>query len=99
MNPQFSPLEDTQRRTSLSAAYTVPIATGAAQVILQPLIQDIWVTLHNETPSATAGFKLTAGTMTAFDITRDTVIKVIEASASAELRYQSFGATHYASYP
>lgn len=77
----------------------MPIVTGAAQVMLQPLNQDVWVTLHNETPSATAGFRLYAGTIHTFDIASDTVIKVIEVTASAELRYQSFGAVHYRYYP
>lgn len=84
------PLGAITRVTSLSSAATLT-TTGATWVQLQPLTQDVYLTMDGSTPTSTNGFKLSAGGIFSIEITSDTVLKVIEASASAELRYELFG--------
>lgn len=84
------PLNDIQRITSLSSAQTITPTTGAKFVIIQPLTKDIYVTLRGEVPTTTNGYLVSANSLYQIDVSSDTVIKVIEKEASAEVRWQSF---------
>lgn len=85
----LSPKGNIVRETSLSSAYTL-VTTGAHVVHIQPLTQDVWLTTDGSVPTATNGFKLFKDGLTEWDVSGGAVLKVLEVTASAEIRYQLY---------
>jgi len=83
------PLNTLVRRTDLSSAYTL-VTTGAHVVHIQPLNQDVWLTMDGSAPTAINGFKLFKDGLTEWDVSGGAVLKVLEVTASAEIRYQLY---------
>lgn len=73
--------------SDLSSAVTLTKPTGAVNLMLQPLTQNVRFTLDGTTPTSSKGFQLTAGELYVFPVPGASV-KVIEETASASLEYQ-----------
>lgn len=92
--------------SGLSAATALTIENGANYVVMQPSAQAIYVTTNGTTPSATNGMKIPADAIVSLDVFYDqttkvvsTVVKVIEAAASATLKYHSEKLKQPAGFP
>lgn len=69
-------------------AQTIPIPAGASQCWLQPLLQNIRVTLDGTAPLSTKGFQVVKGDWVLIPVGPATVIKVISETPGASLEYQ-----------
>lgn len=78
-----------QRDASISAATTIT-TTDADLIILQPLTNDVYITFDGTTPTTTNGFLLKKDGLYEHELHSTNSIKVIEATASAEIRWQLF---------
>lgn len=86
----FDPVANSHTENgSLSAAVTITPSTGATKLLLQALTQNIRFTIDGTTPTASKGFQLADGEMRVIPIGGNTVIKVIEETASADIEYVS----------
>ena len=75
--------------TSISSATTLTPPTGATKLLIQALTKNIRITLDGTAPEAAKGFQLAAGDpMLLIPLGNDTVIKVIEEEATADIQYQ-----------
>ncbi len=83
------PVGSAGRQASLSSAYTI-VTTGATIVHFQPLNQDVWLTTDGSTPTATNGFRIYKDALSEWDVSGGIVLKVLEVTTSAELRYQLY---------
>jgi hypothetical protein len=83
----FTPNGSHTRTTDLSSAVTLTRPDGAINLMIQPLTQNVRITLDGTTPTASVGFQLTAGEIYVFPVPSASV-KVIEESASAESQHQ-----------
>jgi len=104
MNPQFSPVGAIVVDSTLSSAKTLydpldPPGDKIATMTLQVFAQDIYYTLDGTAPTTANAFKLSVGLTLTLDLTEGTTVKIIEAAASASVRYQFFRAVHYRYYP
>lgn len=90
-NPNaFSLVGSHQTDTTVSSATVLALPSGANGVLLQCTGQNIRYTLDGTTPTASVGFVLVANAapiLITFP-TDDTVVTVIEASASAAIAFQ-----------
>jgi hypothetical protein len=81
--------------TSISSSATLTIEAGAHVVVIQPRTNAVYVTQDGTTPSSTNGTKISPDAQGIIDVfyaaggTPSTVIKVIEATASASVYYYS----------
>jgi len=73
----------------ISSAVTLTPATGSVKLLIQALEQNIRYTLDGTVPTASKGFQIKAGDPPiTIPIGDDTVIKVIEEAATADMQYQ-----------
>jgi hypothetical protein len=90
---QFQPIGAHQDGLAIATAQTLSLPAGltasVAKLLIQALSQNVRFTLDGTTPTATKGFQLVAGNPPLI-ITcgSNTVIKVIEETATADLQYQ-----------
>ena len=78
--------------TVITAAVTLTPPTGATKLLIQALSQNIRITLDGTTPDATTGFQLAAGDpMLLIPLGNNTVVRVIEEAATADINYQWCG--------
>ncbi|MBI1296672.1 hypothetical protein GC175_17085 [bacterium] len=85
----FTPVGTHQTDDTVSAATTLTPPNGANSVLLQALNQNVRYTLNGTTPTATTGFRLTAGRDPVIvPMTEQTMLRVIEEVAGAVLQYQ-----------
>jgi hypothetical protein len=80
---------DIQRDASISAATTIT-TTDADLIVLQPLTNDVYITFDGSTPTTTNGFLLKKDGIFEHELHSTNTIKVIEATASAEISWQLF---------
>jgi hypothetical protein len=74
--------------TTISASTTLTPTTGADVITIQPLTQNVRITFDGTTPTATTGFQMVASTIYVLDIAPNTVLKIIEETATASVQYQ-----------
>lgn len=75
--------------SSLSSAVALSKISNSRYLIVQALTQNVRFTLDGTTPTASLGFRLTAGDPpTIIDMERIGQIKFIEETASASIQYQ-----------
>jgi hypothetical protein len=85
---RFDPIGSHVDGTDISSAVTLTPADGATKLLLQPLGQNVRLTLDGTTPTANKGFQLAAGDPPVMVWVGGATIKVIEEAASADLQYQ-----------
>ena len=76
------------QNATLSSAVTLTPPAGANVLNIQPLTNNIRVTLDGTTPTASLGMQLASGTVYLIDVGQDYVVQVIEETASASIEYQ-----------
>lgn len=86
----FDPVGGHQQYTAgqINTATTLTIPTGATMCWLQPLDQNIRLTISGTTPTTSKGIQVAKGTDITIPIGASTVIKVIAETAGASLEYQ-----------
>ncbi len=74
---------------SLSSAQSVVTTTGSTVLFVQVLNQNVRMCIGGDTPTASKGFRLTAGTEPyTFEFPPNTMIKFIEETSGAAVEYQ-----------
>lgn len=76
------------RNASLSSAATLATPAGANVLMIQALTQNVRYTLDGSVPTASQGFRLSAGTLTTIPVGNGTTVKIIEETGSASVEYQ-----------
>ena len=85
----FDPVGSHVDGTDISSAVTLTPPTGATKLLIQATGKDIRITLDGTVPTATCGFSLTADDpMLLIPLGNNTVIKVIEEEATADIQMQ-----------
>lgn len=89
----FNPIGSHSDGGDISTATTISppagLALNVAKLLIQAVSQNVRYTLDGTTPTATTGFQLVAGDLPIIlPVGSNTVIKVIEESATADLQYQ-----------
>jgi len=85
----FSPVGAHVDGADISSAVTLTPPAGATKIMIQSVTQNARITLDGTVPTATKGFQLQNGDqMMLIPLGDDTVIKVIEETATADLQYQ-----------
>lgn len=89
----FNPIGAHNDGLTISSAQTIAapdgLATNVAQLLIQAVGQNVRYTLDGSTPTASKGFRLVAGDPPIIiPVGSNTVIKVIEEAATADLQYQ-----------
>jgi hypothetical protein len=89
----FNPIGAHVDGTAISSAVTLSppagLATNVAKLLIQAGTQNIRYTLDGTTPTATKGFRLVVGDPPIIiPIGGNTVVKVIEETATADIQYQ-----------
>ncbi len=85
----FNPVGAHNADSSGSVARTLLPVAGATKVLLQATTQNIRFTIGNTTPTATVGFRLTAGEVPlVVPLSPNTVIQWIQETATATLQSQ-----------
>lgn len=77
-----------QNDTTISTATTLTRPTGGNRILFQALVQNIRYTLDGTTPTASVGFRLTAGDSVEIVMGGVQEVKVIEETASAVVQWQ-----------
>ena len=81
----------TQNNT-LAAAQTIDVPPSASHLLIQPLSQNVRLTLDGTVPTAALGFQIAAGSEKLLPIESNGQVKVIEEAAGASIEYQFLGA-------
>ena len=77
------------QNATLSSAQTITIAAGTTKLLIQAFTQNVRYTLDGTVPTATKGFRLTAGNdPTMIPVVTGQTVKLIEEAASASIEYQ-----------
>ena len=76
---------------SLSSAVTLTVPDGASGVLVQAITQNIRYTLDGTVPTASLGFRLTAGDAPIMIPIEGATLKFIQETATATLQYQFVG--------
>jgi hypothetical protein len=85
----FDPVGAHNDGLAIAAAATLTVPAGASKIMLQAHAQNVRFTLDGTVPTATLGFQLKSGDPPlVIPIGNNTVIKVIEEAATADLQYQ-----------
>lgn len=85
----FNPLGSHNDGLVISTAATLTPPSGATKLLIQALTQNVRFTLDGTVPTASKGFQLVAADPAIIvPIGANTVIKVIEEQATADLQYQ-----------
>lgn len=86
---QFTPVGTHSDGAVISSAISLVNPPTATKLLIQALDQNVRITLDGTTPTASKGFRLTAGDPPVLiPISSTTVVKVIQESATADLQYQ-----------
>ena len=86
---EFNPVGSHVDGTVITSAVTLTPPTGATKILIQAVGQNIRITLDGTVPAATTGFVLVANDPPLLiPLGNDTVLKVIEESATADIQYQ-----------
>lgn len=86
---QFAPLGGHYDGTTISSATELTPPDGAKKLMIQALDKNVRITLDGTTPTATCGFRLTAGDPPMIiPISVLTIVKVIQEAATADIQYQ-----------
>jgi len=86
---QFNPLGAHNDGLAISTAQTLTPTAGATMLLIQAIGQNVRLTLDGTTPTASKGFQVVAGDPAIIvPIGANTVIKVIQEAATADLQYQ-----------
>jgi len=76
--------------STISAATTITPEANSDYVVIQAFTQAVRYTLDGTTPTATTGFRIAAADSDILSIGPNTLIKVIEETASASVQWQCF---------
>jgi hypothetical protein len=89
----FNPIGAHADGTTISSATTLSppagLETNVAKLLIQALGQNVRYTLDGTVPTASKGFRLLVGDQpVVIELGSNTVIKVIEETATADIQYQ-----------
>lgn len=77
------------RSNSVNSLFTLNIPTGCETVLVQALTQNIRYTTNGTNPTATSGYRLTAGNdPISIPVTKNTVLKFISETTGAILEHE-----------
>lgn len=77
------------QNSTLSSAQTITMSAGTTKLLIQAFTQNVRYTLDGTTPTASKGFRLTAGNdPTMIPVITGQTIKLIEETTSASIEYQ-----------
>ena len=86
---EFEPVGAHVDGPTISSATTLTAPANATKILIQALDQNVRFTLDGTAPTATKGFRLTAGDPPILiPLGNTTVLKVIQEAATADLQYQ-----------
>jgi hypothetical protein len=86
---EFNPVGSHTQNGSLSSAVTLTAPDGATKILIQAFTQNVRYTLDGTVPTASKGFKMsTTDAPLLIPLGNDTVIKLIQETASASVEYQ-----------
>lgn len=89
LSASFVPVGTHTGNSSLSSAVVLTPPTGAHQLLIQALTQNIRYTLDGTTPAASVGFVLTAGADPVLIVVGDGMtVTIIQATSGAVAQYQ-----------
>lgn len=86
---RLNPIGSHTTDTTISAATTITPATGADYVVLQAFTQAVRYTVDGTTPTASVGFRIAANDSDVIPVGPNTVLQVIEETATASVQWQS----------
>lgn len=87
---RLNPLGSHSTDATISSATTITPETNADYVAIQAFTNAVRYTLDGTTPTASVGFRIAANDSDVVSVGPNTVIKVIEETASASVQWQSF---------
>jgi len=88
----FTPFGAHNSGLTISSATTITVPSGATQLMVQTLTQNVRFTLDGTAPTTSLGFQLKAGDpVLILPVSAGMNIKVIQEAATASLQYQFGG--------
>ena len=86
---EFNPVGSHSDGLDISSAQTLSAPASATKVLMQTIGQNVRYTLDGTTPTPTVGFRMVSGDPPILiPLGLNTVLKVIQESATADLQYQ-----------